>query len=184
LSEDPLKFQGGINFYEYVKNDPVRWRDPSGWSRECLLDPKSRCAKLFEKMFHMTAAQFNRAANNIPWFYSPNANTFGNTTWNDISGNGDNSRISSSFSGTSHEAVTAAGGATGAPVVLGPDWFLDSSGRQGAVMLHEAVHSLTGWSDADVFNVFSQYGLPDADFQQFGITDAFTQWLLAGCPLK
>jgi RHS repeat-associated protein len=30
ISEDPIKFKGGINFYPYVKNDAVNWRDPDG----------------------------------------------------------------------------------------------------------------------------------------------------------
>ena len=30
ISEDPLGFQAGINFYSYVKNDPVDGNDPSG----------------------------------------------------------------------------------------------------------------------------------------------------------
>jgi RHS repeat-associated protein len=30
LSEDPIRFRGGINFYSYVFNDPVNYRDPDG----------------------------------------------------------------------------------------------------------------------------------------------------------
>jgi RHS repeat-associated protein len=30
LSEDPLKMVDGVNLHEYVRNDPVRWFDPSG----------------------------------------------------------------------------------------------------------------------------------------------------------
>jgi RHS repeat-associated protein len=30
ISEDPVGFQGGINFYAYVKNAPLKFRDPSG----------------------------------------------------------------------------------------------------------------------------------------------------------
>jgi hypothetical protein len=28
--EDPIRFVGGPDFYRYVKNDPIRFRDPSG----------------------------------------------------------------------------------------------------------------------------------------------------------
>ena len=30
ISEDPFRFKGGRNFYEYVLNNPVNLRDPSG----------------------------------------------------------------------------------------------------------------------------------------------------------
>lgn len=30
LSEDPMHFAGGVNFYNYVRNNPVNLRDPSG----------------------------------------------------------------------------------------------------------------------------------------------------------
>ena len=30
ISEDPIRFRGGINFYRYVKNNPVNLVDPSG----------------------------------------------------------------------------------------------------------------------------------------------------------
>jgi RHS repeat-associated protein len=30
ISEDPIKFKGGINFYSYVKNNAVDWSDPDG----------------------------------------------------------------------------------------------------------------------------------------------------------
>ena len=33
LSEDPSDFNGGINFYAYVANDPVNWNDPLGLDR-------------------------------------------------------------------------------------------------------------------------------------------------------
>jgi RHS repeat-associated protein len=181
---DPLgRLGSGNNVYAYVYDNPMNLADLFGLSSKCLLDPKSRCAKLFQQMFNMTAAQFNDAASKIPWYLLQNLNSpLGSTAWNQIAHNGDNSLISESFSGTSNEAVTAAGGKYLAPVVLGPDWFLDTPARQIAVKLHEAVHSITGWSDSDVFNVFSKYGLPSANFQKWGNTDDFTQWLLAGCP--
>jgi hypothetical protein len=133
----------------------------------------------------MTPDQYNNMIGTIQWFYSPNSNTFQLTTWNDIAFNGDSRLIRSSFLGTATEAVTAApGGPMPSPVVLGPDWFLDSTAREGAVMLHESVHSITGWSDADIFNNFGPLGLPTGSFKAAGDTDGFTQWLLKGCPPK
>jgi len=182
-NEDAISFAGGINFYDYVQNSPVRLTDPFGWSPECLLNPKSRCARLFQRALGLSPSQFNAAAKNIPWYYSPNANTFANFSWDFISGNGDTRGISSSFEGQSNTAATAApGGAYPAPVVLGPDWFRSSPAKQQATQLHEAVHSLTGLNEPRVFDLFGPYGLPTANFKQFGNSEDFSIWLLAGCP--
>ena len=35
LSEDPLKFGAGVNFYSYVKNRPLNYKDPLGLSGIC-----------------------------------------------------------------------------------------------------------------------------------------------------
>ena len=37
LSEDPIQFQGGLNFYEYAANNPLKLTDPLG------LSPKPKC---------------------------------------------------------------------------------------------------------------------------------------------
>jgi RHS repeat-associated protein len=184
ISEDPIGFGGSHDFYTYTGNKPVNFTDPTGW-KECLLNPKSRCAKLFQKVLGITPSKFNKDVDLIPWFTSYNIHTYDPLTWNDIAGNGDNDLISQTFNNTSTEARTASpGGMKPAPVVLGPDWVLDTPDRQKAVMFHEAVHSITGYTDAWIFGHFKPYGLPDSDFLQFGNTDAFTRWLLLGCPQK
>jgi RHS repeat-associated protein len=35
VSEDPIRFKGGIDFYAYVKNRPTRYKDPLGLMRDC-----------------------------------------------------------------------------------------------------------------------------------------------------
>jgi RHS repeat-associated protein len=35
LSEDPIGFRAGNNFYDYVTNNPLRYRDPTGLLRDC-----------------------------------------------------------------------------------------------------------------------------------------------------
>ena len=42
-SQDPIAFDGGINFYEYAKNNPVLFTDPMGLSPSCL----GACIKIY-----------------------------------------------------------------------------------------------------------------------------------------
>lgn len=35
LNEDPMGFKAGFNFYDYVGNNPIRYRDPLGLLRDC-----------------------------------------------------------------------------------------------------------------------------------------------------
>ncbi len=34
-AKDPIRFDGGLNLYAYVGNDPVNWIDPTGLSEQC-----------------------------------------------------------------------------------------------------------------------------------------------------
>ena len=48
LSEDPIEFRGGINFYAYVNNRPTKYRDPRGLFRDCdeeHIECNRRCQK-------------------------------------------------------------------------------------------------------------------------------------------
>jgi RHS repeat-associated protein len=185
VNEDPIGSRGGINFYAYAGNSPTQLGDPYGLSPTCRrLDPNSRCADLFKQVFHLSPEQFNEDINKIPWFYFPNISGMNNLSWDFISGNGDPALIRTRFAGQSVAAATAVGGspANPSPVVLGPDWFAQSTTHQSETMLHEAVHSITGWGDDRIFNTFSKYGLPSNDYRKWGNTDEFTKWLMDGCP--
>ena len=48
VSEDPIRFNAGVNFYSYVHNNPLGFRDPSGKDASFpadLLPPASKCGK-------------------------------------------------------------------------------------------------------------------------------------------
>jgi len=52
ISEDPIRFGGGINFYSYVSNNPTNRTDPSGLQACCSgnasgLECYSRCVNKF-----------------------------------------------------------------------------------------------------------------------------------------
>jgi RHS repeat-associated protein len=35
ISEDPIRFKGGLDFYAYTKNDPISYRDPLDLCGDC-----------------------------------------------------------------------------------------------------------------------------------------------------
>lgn len=45
-TEDPVRFDGGINFYAYVDNNPVNRVDPSGLKSSCVCGGFSACAAI------------------------------------------------------------------------------------------------------------------------------------------
>jgi RHS repeat-associated protein len=45
ISEDPIGFEGGINLFTYVKNDPVNWVDPLGLKAGDRYRNRNRAAK-------------------------------------------------------------------------------------------------------------------------------------------
>lgn len=56
LSEDPIGFEGGKNFYEYVGNAPVSFSDPLGPER--CIDP-NYCRRLLNDIVRKTNKFFN-----------------------------------------------------------------------------------------------------------------------------
>jgi RHS repeat-associated protein len=41
INEDPIRFEGGLDFYDYVQNNPPNLTDPSGWLSVCCRHVKS-----------------------------------------------------------------------------------------------------------------------------------------------
>jgi RHS repeat-associated protein len=44
VSEDPIEFLGGLNLYEYAGSNPIRYKDPLGWSRK---EDWPKCVDMF-----------------------------------------------------------------------------------------------------------------------------------------
>ena len=192
LSEDPIGFfGGGVDFYSYVGNSAVDLVDPMG--DHALLNPKSRCAKVFADALKTGlcpedfASAFNAAASTVPIFTvrSPNSPA-AELTQDAVSGNGKQGTLGAPFFGVINPATafTITNGKQPA-IVLGPGYFSEDWANRIADLLHEEFHAVTGMDDADVFALFSQYGLPDTDFKLWPHpTQEFSDWIRKGCPKK
>src|SRR5208337_941602 len=191
LSEDPIGYKGGINFYSYVGNSSAMLIDPKG--NYARLDPNSRCARVFAKAFKTDlcaigfANAFNEAASKIPIYTVPSEQRpNASKTQNEVSGNGNNETLGFSFFHVwpVPDAYTITNGKQPA-IVLGPGYLNGPRDQRIADLLHEEVHALTLLNDADIFDLFNQYGLPDTEFRTWSHpTDEFSQWIKHGCPPK
>jgi RHS repeat-associated protein len=43
LSEDPIGWMGGLNYYSYVGNSPINWNDPHGLRKRCCFQTWAEC---------------------------------------------------------------------------------------------------------------------------------------------
>ena len=68
-SEDPSVFEGGINFYTYVDNDPSNWFDPVGFqkrkSRKKPSPPVDPCPKEKRCFFNWLDGPLGKMANDL-----------------------------------------------------------------------------------------------------------------------
>jgi RHS repeat-associated protein len=189
LSEDPIGVHGGINFYSYVQNSVADLVDPLG--EYAKLDPNSRCAEVFAKAFRpglcaeAYADEFNKMASKIPVISVPSEDSpTAKLTENQVSGNKRLSTLGSSFFVPDAPiAFTILGGKRNV-IVLGPAYGQMSPGLQLANLIHEEVHGVTGYSDAEIFEMLGKFGLPSTDFilNSAHPTAEFSEWILKGCP--
>jgi len=189
ISEDPVGFQGGSNFYVYAYNLPTVLIDPTGTCAK--LKPNSRCAKVFANVLapgmspSAFADAFNRAAADVPIYTvrSPSSPA-ASLTDDAISGNGSSSLLGDRFFGILNpsDAFTITNGKHPA-IVLGSGYFSSPLDSRVATLIHEEFHAVTGMGDAEVFAKFSSKGLPDKNFKQWPHPTAeFSDWIKAGCP--
>jgi len=54
ISEDPIQFWGGINFYSYAENDPVVSKDPTGKDTYVCTAPLARPGPFWGPLFYYT----------------------------------------------------------------------------------------------------------------------------------
>jgi len=69
ISEDPSVFEGGMNFYPYVDNNPINWFDPFGFQkRQSRKSPKPAidpCPKEKRCFFNWLDGPLGQAANDL-----------------------------------------------------------------------------------------------------------------------
>jgi RHS repeat-associated protein len=70
ISEDPIRFNGGVNFFSYVNNDPVNYTDPKGlFIYSYHRDSMQRMA-IAVGCSAVSSEQLSRMAGNADWYPS------------------------------------------------------------------------------------------------------------------
>jgi len=130
-----------------------------------------------------SAADLSKVANSITFLDGRAGSIGSDRTEDSIAGNGDQTTLAASVSGSI--AVTLTNNGTILPyVVLGSDMYNDPSVDPANTLLHEVLHvalNLGGPGDQDLKAYLSQYGFTSG-FGGTGGTDDITQWLKANCP--
>jgi len=144
----------------------------------------SNCAKVFGKVipgFSVSAFESKALSTN---YYDPYSAPFANYTQNQVTSNGNSTRLWKTFSDTNDSqggvvALTINGGAgRQSAVLLGPDFFAEGATRQTIDLVHEALHAYRGLSDRRIFHDFGPYGcVPTNKYSSEGISD----WIGRDC---
>jgi len=113
-------------------------------------------------------------------YYDPRNIPSSTFTQNDATGNGNSTSLNASLSFGVGGRTINGGLANQTAILLGPNFFSESSAAQSATLLHENVHGYTGWSDDDIFGVFAGYGLQQTGQGSQDISD----WIQKDCPPK
>jgi RHS repeat-associated protein len=79
ISEDPKKFEAGVNFYAYVDNNPINLNDPSGLAPGDWYDPRNYS---FAKAENIGLSVQTQAANLAAQYATPGSTEHLNLVWN------------------------------------------------------------------------------------------------------
>jgi hypothetical protein len=144
------------------------------------IDALGNCTKI---LGGASIADFEKVAGGIT-FYDGRPDSQGSgRTQNTVSGNGNNTTLAATVQYDIADTLTK-NGTPIAVVVLGRDFYFDTSVSQADTLLHEALHvalGLGGPGDQDLKSYLSRYGFTSG-YGGTGGTDDITQWLKANCP--
>jgi RHS repeat-associated protein len=189
MSQDPGPHGGGGGFHRFTL-DPVSDKEARDLLSQAFKNfSGSHCAQVFSDVFS-AAAKKSTSISTSSWtingyesmewnteFYSATDPSDSILTQNQVTDNGDNTQLGSTLQ-TGEEARTIAGGTAYPAVLLGPNFFSNSSPVfQSDVLLHELIHALTGWSDPDIFNNFQNYGLQNVG----NGSESISAWISTDC---
>jgi hypothetical protein len=89
---------------------------------------------------------------------------------------GDGSGKTLAYANGISTATTVGSGTQSPAVLLGQDFYMGNTFFESNVLVHELLHAYTGWSDAQMFAFFKNYGLTDT----MG-TESISAWISTDC---
>jgi RHS repeat-associated protein len=153
--------------------------------QEYLADfAKTNCAKVLADMipgFSVSAFAEKALRTN---YYNPYKAPFSNYTQDQVTGNGNSTRLWKTFSEinaryTGVVAVTLNKGRfRQTAVLLGPDFFAESADFQTADLVHETIHGFSGFSDPEIFERGAVFGLTKTNSLA---TEGISNWIKRDC---
>jgi hypothetical protein len=157
--------------------DPLLNRQERAILRSRLANfANSHCNQVFSEVIAgYSTGEIQTTANSVN-FYNAASNPDASYTQNQVTGNGVSTNLGQSLP-TGGTAQEISGGA-GAAIILGANFFSNPNAvYQGNILLHEVLHADTGWTDADIFANFKDFGLQNPN----GDTEDISAWLSTDC---
>jgi hypothetical protein len=172
---------GGGSPWQPLKVDQTSNKTEKGLLRNAFKTfAGSNCDKVFGKVIAGYATGIYEAEALAANFYNETDPNYSGLTQSEVTNNGVDTTLANAFTGPYEDATAITIGLANPAVLLGAEFFSNANTVfQTDVLLHEALHVLTGWSDQTLFSKFAQYGLNNPS--QYADTEYISAWISTDC---